>query len=48
MNAKLLRRTKMKTTDQGVTAPLIPLVGEDHDFQRIPHLPGNQHGVYLR
>ena len=21
---------------------------EDHDFQRIPHLPGNQHGVYLR
>ena len=28
MNAKLLWGTKMKTTDQGVTAPLIPLVGD--------------------
>ena len=40
----------MKTADQGVTAPLnFPGRGcEDREFQRIPHLPGNQNGVYMK
>ena len=40
----------MKTADQGVTAPLNSpgRECEDRDIQRIPRLPGNQNGVYMR